>query len=382
MQIDKNNISDKYVIDCVNLLKQSNKRIYKYSFDENVINYIINRYSDSLSFSESLYRILNNINVRPVCCRCGNFVKFNNLTKGFYKHCSNSCAQGDPNVFKKAVKKKKEKYGSANNYNKIKQTNKQKYGYEFTLQRPEIKKQIKQTCFEKYGDENYRNINKAKQTCFEKYGVEYWFNSNDCLEKTIKKFGVDNYRKTEESKNKTSTYIKTHKTEIQEKKKLTCLKKYGVDNPMKLESIKNKINKIEQKNKEYITKRKNKTFNTSKQELQTYELLKKIFPDVLTQYKSDAYPFACDFYIPSLNLYIECNYHWTHGDHAYDSNNIDDYNKLKLWESKTSKFYRNAIITWTCRDVNKRNIAKQNNLNYKEFFSILELNKWLNEYGI
>ena len=29
--------------------------------------------------------------------------------------------------------------------------------------------------------------------------------------------------------------------------------------------------------------------------------------------KYDRYPFACDFYISSLDLFIECNYHWTHG---------------------------------------------------------------------
>ena len=51
--------------------------------------------------------------------------------------------------------------------------------------------------------------------------------------------------------------------------------------------------------------------------------------------------------------------------------------KLKLWESKNTKFYRNAIITWTCRDVIKRNIANMNNLNYIEFWNINELENWL-----
>ena len=40
--------------------------------------------------------------------------------------------------------------------------------------------------------------------------------------------------------------------------------------------------------------------------------------DIIRQYKSDLYPFACDFYIPSLDLYIECNYHWTHGNKLYE----------------------------------------------------------------
>lgn len=38
------------------------------------------------------------------------------------------------------------------------------------------------------------------------------------------------------------------------------------------------------------------------------------------------------------------------------------------------------IYTWTKNDVKKRNIAKENGLNYKEFFTILDLENWLNEY--
>ena len=37
------------------------------------------------------------------------------------------------------------------------------------------------------------------------------------------------------------------------------------------------------------------------------------------------------------------------------------------------------LYTWTIRDVNKRNIAKQNNLNYIEFWNINELKEWLNQ---
>lgn len=39
-----------------------------------------------------------------------------------------------------------------------------------------------------------------------------------------------------------------------------------------------------------------------------------------------------------------------------------------------------AINCWTVRDVLKRNTAKQNNLNYLEFFTILELENWLKTY--
>ena len=44
--------------------------------------------------------------------------------------------------------------------------------------------------------------------------------------------------------------------------------------------------------------------------------------------------------------------------------------QLEAWQekAKTSKFYENAIQTWTVRDVEKQRIAKENNLNYKVIY--------------
>ena len=39
------------------------------------------------------------------------------------------------------------------------------------------------------------------------------------------------------------------------------------------------------------------------------------------------------------------------------------------WKSKKSKYYNKAINDWTVRDVIKRQIAKENGLNYLEIFS-------------
>ena len=47
-------------------------------------------------------------------------------------------------------------------------------------------------------------------------------------------------------------------------------------------------------------------------------------------------------------------------------------NKLEVLKekSKISVFYKTAINVWTVRDVEKRETAKKNNLNYLEIFSI------------
>lgn len=83
-------------------------------------------------------------------------------------------------------------------------------------------------------------------------------------------------------------------------------------------------NKVQQKI--IAAKKKNGTVNSSKPEEKSYELLCSHFSkeDVVRQYHSDVYPFNCDFYIKSIDTYIECNYNWTHGGHWFDESNEED----------------------------------------------------------
>ena len=124
--------------------------------------------------------------------------------------------------------------------------------------------------------------------------------------------------------------------------------------------------------KSFITKKLHNTFNKSKQEEELYKTLLKenVNKTIYRQYKDDRYPFYCDFYIVEDDLFIELNAHWTHGGHSFDKNNEDDIKKLNEWKekSKTSKFYENAIIVWTQRDVEKQRVAKENKLNYKVIY--------------
>lgn len=98
-----------------------------------------------------------------------------------------------------------------------------------------------------------------------------------------------------------------------------------------------------------------------------YELLLKYFSsnDIERQYHSKVYPFNCDFYIKPLDLYIKCNYHWTHGKMPFDNNDLACMNKLNTWveKAKKSDFYKCAIDVWTHRDCEKMNCVKNNKLN-------------------
>ena len=205
---------------------------------------------------------------------------------------------------------------------------------------------------------NYNNwIEGQKKYNKEHYGVEYNWQRNDIKEhrkeQLIKHYGTINLHEVDE---------------LKEKMIQTSLIHWGTKNPMQSSEI---------KNRKYITQKHNNSFNKSKPEDQSYKLLKEKYPDIIRQYKSKLYPFACDFYIPSLDLYIECNYHWTHGGHPFDKNNIEDNKKLQMWESKNTKFYNNAINVWTIRDTEKLDILKTNKLNYLIFFHINDFYEWL-----
>ena len=290
------------------------KTLYKISNDINCkeYKYLIQRYTDSRSLKESVYRIKYNIDNIPKCPICGNFNKFIGGSKIYTKHCCCKCTQLDAEVRKKNEDTCLKLYGVKNGG-----------------QSKEAKQKIINTIRKKYNDPTITNVWQAK--------------------------------------------------EVKEKCQETCLKHYGVKNfgasKQHQEKLKNQYI-IDKRNK---TKKENHTFNTSIPEKKSYKLLKEKYTDIQYQYRSEKYPFNCDFYIPSLDLYIECNYHWTHGFHPYDKDNIEDQNKLQEWKDKNTKYYYIAINTWTKRDINKRNIAKQNNLNFIEFWNINELKEWINK---
>lgn len=83
------------------------------------------------------------------------------------------------------------------------------------------------------------------------------------------------------------------------------------------------------------TKLKNKTFNTSKIEELYYKQFCDIFGEenILRQYKEERYPFNCDFYIKSQDLFIEINYYWTHGPHPFDCSSEEDLSRLEQIKS-------------------------------------------------
>ena len=259
---------------------------------------------------------------------------------------------------------------------KLKETNLRKYGSASPFGNDEIKKKTIETCIRRYNNNTYLGSDdckkKTKQTCLNKYKNSTYLGSNDWREKTkqtwYEQYGFDNPGKSDTIKEKISnTCIEKYgnptyfgSDDCKKKTKQTCLERYGVQYPSQLECIKQKI---------IDTKRKNNSFNKSSVEEQFASWLKDNNIKFVRQYKSEQYPFCCDFYFPDIDLYFEINGFWTHGLHPFDADNKDDIKKLESWKQMNTKFYSNAINTWTISDPLKVKTAKDNKLNFKVIYS-------------
>lgn len=122
-----------------------------------------------------------------------------------------------------------------------------------------------------------------------------------------------------------------------------------------------KINSPEAVQKSRETKIKNGTSKTSKSEEEFYKKLILMGfdeDDIEHPYVTDKrYPFSCDFYIKSKDLFIEYQGHYTHYDEPFDSHNEAH---IKLKEEFENKNY--DMSTWTTRDPNKIATAMNNNI--------------------
>ena len=264
-------------------------------------NYLENRFLDSSSIKETVYRIINNIETKPKC-RCGNEVSFQIGQNKFNKYCSAKCQNSDPEKIAKDKQSKFIKYGNENYNNmeknkatclerygvtsflktasfveKAQKTNIEKYGSPWIMQTEYFKDKARDVKRNKYGDENYNNRELAKKTSIEKYGVpntKQWEGAKQKEKETcLKKYGVTSYSKT---------------SECQEKKRKTFMERWGVDNCTKSDEWKKKwygnTEWVGARNEKiYQSMAKNGSFNNSKEEKTLLDLTNLALERVLLQ---------------------------------------------------------------------------------------------------
>ena len=383
------------------ILTNSIRKINKGKYP-NILEYLNSRYDDSDCMTETIRRIKYKLEERPVCKWCGGHVSFNGYHKGSMHYsvcCCSSChaKYTKDKRFETNIKKYGRKnFGSAekvkeywiNHYGvdnpaktdfvkkKMRETNLRKYGFNCSSKSEIVKEKTKQTCLKRYGVEYTGQIEEAKEkskkTCLEKYGSEYYIGSKDCLEKTIE-FSKQNYNVDWFTKSK----------EIKNKAKETMLRRYGVEYSMQIPKNKEYMSYLmssyEMQERRYNTMKRNHTFNSSSTEEELFLYIKSMFPTVVRQYKDkNRYPYFCDFYIPELDYFIELQGYYTHGNHPFNPNSNEDLQLIEYYKKKYGEDCQ-PITIWSIKDVEKRDCAKRNHLNFKEVWSLEDGKNFVND---
>jgi hypothetical protein len=149
----------------------------------------------------------------PQCKECGNVTAWNSSKAEFRLYCSKRCAIA----------------GKADQQEKQRQTNRERYGADYAHQTDEVKAKIKQAAASKSNTDKQRQQEKQRQTNRERYGADYAHQTDEVKAK-IKQTFVNRYG----GHPSTNNVVKQNRIN-------TFIKRFGVDNPRKAELVKAKI---------------------------------------------------------------------------------------------------------------------------------------------
>ncbi|WP_146069187.1 hypothetical protein [Arthrobacter sp. ZGTC412] len=293
-----------------------------------------------------------------------------------------------------------------------------RYGVKFPSQSPEIQVRTRATSQNRYGVDHAsqrpearlrqaaltladgkRRAAKARQTNLRRFGVEHISQLPENRERqsklmsksyaersmkarvtTLRRFGVEYASQRKERREEHSLFMKTNAAEFVTRSRETSLQRYGVVSHAQTEERRRGQSRrmLDPRHQERINaaKRANNSFNSSRPEEDLYLLLTGHFGehDVLREYREQRYPYRCDFYIPSRDLFIELNGTWTHGGHWFEASSVNDRQLVEVWQKKNTDFYKTAVVQWCERDTAKRRAAAIRQLNYATFWNSRTLN--------
>lgn len=196
--------------------------------------------------------------------------------------------------------------------------------------------------------------------------------------KMVDKFGVEyNSQRKEQIEKRKETLIGKYGTtnlhdvpEFEEKCRETILKKTGYDSYFKIPEVR------ELAYKQLLDDSKS---GKSKKEDEIYSFLSELgYNDTIRHYISNSYPYPCDFYIPSLDMYIEYHGSQYHNKRAYlgtsddikEANALLEKDKLRCKETGKKKSpYFSIFNTWVNIDCKRRNLVNEKKLKYLELYS-------------
>lgn len=364
--------------DVINYLNNKYQKRSKHwtNLPQEIKEYLETRYSQFNSYAETVYRILHNINEIPICPVCGKTRKFIDSHKGYGSiYCSMKCQwttrkRATPDVHKQF----KDLYFNNTIYTTKEQLN-DKIICDYIEYLQTIQSKVVWTKLEKcvgdYLDTRFNDSESRKESWFRiKNKIEIRPTCIYCGNPVSFKYVNGEYTFLRHCSNNKCVM---NDPETLRKVRENSKKKWGVDYPFMSAEVKAKC----------ICKNTNIPVWSSKQEIEFKDRLLTVYPDTIWQYKEERYPYFCDFYIPSLDLFIELNYFWKHGNHEFNQNNPEDIKLLEIYieKAKYDDEYKTAIERWTLSDKEKIKTAIDNKLNYKIFWNKQDGDAWLDSIG-
>lgn len=139
------------------------------------LDYLKSLQSDT-TLTEVLFNLVNP-DVNNECKVCGSKTNFINFKSGYRDYCSVKCVTQS----QERNDKIKSKMDYASIHEKVKQTNRERYGVDHYFEISQ--EQIKETKRVRYGNETFNNPDKRRQTNIIRYGVEHSGQSKPVIEK-------------------------------------------------------------------------------------------------------------------------------------------------------------------------------------------------------
>ena len=161
-------------------------------------------------------------------------------------YCSRECHQkvSADNMREVGVATHIKKYGM--HYNKTEQFKEQIHQAKLAGRYKHVAAKVKKTKLERYGDENYCNLDKSKQTKLERYEDEYYSNRDKCKQTKLERYGNSGYNNRNQC---LKTMVLRYGVEsplqnlkIKQKMQNTLKQKYNVENVSQIASVKLKKN--------------------------------------------------------------------------------------------------------------------------------------------
>lgn len=127
-------------------------------------------------------------------------------------------------------------------------------------------------------------------------------------------------------------------------------------------------------------KNRGKGGGTSKEELEAFEMLKEIYPELKLHHKDNSrYPFVADFYDKETDTFFEYQGFYAHGPGPFNPDDQKHLDLLKSWRarSENSGFEKSCLYIWEESDPGKRDVAKANGIKLIEFWSLNDVRSYV-----